>query len=175
MAHLKKSAITGHLLKNAAGHLVLDCRTTTEGFVSTTTSAPVTTTMAPVSTTSLMCPEDSYCEDTCLNAYTLIMAPGLMVCNPCAGDPVVCEDCDGTYTMVDGTACQWTGNAPVSPCYGNIYCSSGYWVAQVTCGLSMEQCEWQKPAYNNSCPPGTYSFNATGSTCATCPANVTIT
>jgi len=169
VAHLKKSAITGHLLKNAAGHLVIACRTTTTtAAATTTTAAPTTTTLAPAVTTS-MCPEDSYCEDTCANSYTLVMAPGLMDCNP--GN----EDCDGTYTMVDGTACQWTGNAPVSPCYGNIYCSSGYWVAQVTCGLSMEQCEWQKPAYNNSCPPGTYSFNATGSTCATCPANVTIT
>ena len=168
MAHLKKSAITGHLLKNAAGHLVIGCRTTTTTTTTTTTAATTTTTLGPPITTST-CPEDSYCENTCANSYSLVMAIGLMDCNPAN------EDCDGTYTMVDGTACIWTGAAPISPCDGYVFCAGGYWVAQVVSGISVEQCEWQKPAYNNSCPPGTYSYVAGASTCATCPANVTIT
>ena len=42
MAHLRKSAATGHLLKNSAGHLVNECPSTT-----TSTASPTTTTAAP--------------------------------------------------------------------------------------------------------------------------------
>lgn len=86
MAHLKKSAVTGHLLKNADGHLVKTC------------SVPV-----PSS-----CPEDV--ED----CYMVVDGPVTSVANelgeaPCStpDDGTAYGDWDGTIPALVGFPCTW--------------------------------------------------------------------
>ncbi len=154
--------------------VVAPCATTTTkaGTTTSTTTLPGTTTTTEEATTTTeappvpACPSSSYCTGTCAATYSCAGFAGMK-----CGHAVACSGTTMKWTR--SSDCIWPMSQAAGSCTsGNLTCLAGAWKFTVTHGPTGKTCIYQKTAYAQSCPGGTYS--KTGGTCSDCPSEVTL-